>query len=124
MPIDEAMTTQREIRVARRLVRLFRIERSGGFARRSNATVQQLLERRGVLIDELLRLEAKRRSFTAWTPAELDLAMVALKLEADRAERSCQALFARLGAELGRLHGASEPTGLRDGAGGQLLGRG
>lgn len=124
MTSEEIMLMRREIRAARRLVRLFRIERSGRLGRRPRPTVRQLIERRGALIDELVRLEAKRRSCAPWTLTELDLAMGALRLEMERTEQSCQALLARLGAELGRLRGAGGATGLRGDAGGQLLGSG
>jgi hypothetical protein len=121
---EEAMLMRQEVQAARRLARLFRIERSGCLARRPGETGRQFLDRRGVLVDELARLEAKRQSIAPGTPTELDLAMDALRLEVDRAEQFCLALLARLGAELGRLRGEGRVTGLRDSASGQLLGRG
>jgi hypothetical protein len=123
--IDEATDLMwREIRAARRLVRLFRIERSGRFARHSTDTVRRLIDRRGQLIDELRRMELRRRSFAPWVPTELGLTMGQLAREVGRTEQSCLELLARLGAELRRLRGEGVATGLCDGADGRLLGRG
>ncbi|MFZ2008263.1 MAG: hypothetical protein WAV02_24500 [Stellaceae bacterium] len=121
--IDEATALIRqEYRIARRLARLFRIERSGGFARRPAELVRRVAERRGAVIDELMRLDAMRRSLAPWATAELDIAMGALRREIDRAEQRCRELLAELGAELERRRGLGTATGLRDRADGRLLG--
>ncbi len=119
---DTTALITREYRVARRLARLFRLERSAGFARRSADVARRLLERRGAVIDELMRLDAKRLSLAPWATAELDIAMSALAREVDRAEQHCQELLAELGGELKRRRGLGTATGLRDGADGRLLG--
>src|SRR5665213_1466119 len=106
MSAEEILLMRQEVRAARRLARLFRIERAGRLGRRRRETARLFVERRGVLIDELLRLEARRRSVAPGIPTELDLAMGALRLEVDRAEQSCLALLARLETELGRRRGA------------------
>ena len=124
MLADETTLMRQEIRTARRLARLFRAERTGRLGRRPSETARRFVERRGALIDELVRLEAQRRSLAPWTPTELDLAIGALRLEVDRAEQFCLALLAQLGAELGQRRGEGRATGLRAGTGGQLLGRG
>ena len=121
--IDETTALIRqEYRTARRLARLFRIERSGGFARRPAELMRRWAERRGAVIDELMRLDAKRLSLAPWTTADLDIAMGALAREIDRAEQRCRELLAELGAELERRRGLGTATGLRDGADGRLLG--
>jgi len=114
----------REDRAARRLARLFRIERSGRFERRPAETVRRLIQRRGRLIDELLRLDARRRSVAPSVPIGLGLTMGLLAQEVERTEQSCLELLARLGAELRQLRGEGIATGLRDSAGGRLLGQG
>jgi len=124
MSDDATALLNREQRAARRLARLFRIERAGRFASRPTETVQRLIERRGRLVEELARLEARRKSLAPWTTVELDLAMGILAKEADRAEQWCLERLAELGAELARRRGAGTATGLRDGADGQLLGHG
>jgi hypothetical protein len=121
---DPAVMIRREARAARRLARLFRIERRGGFARWPAATVSRLVERRGALVDELLRLDTRRQSIARRTTADLRLAMGALAREVHRGEQHCQGQLAELGAELARRREPGATTGLRDGAGGQLLGSG
>jgi hypothetical protein len=121
---EEGELMQREIRTARRLVQLFRAERSGRFARRPAETARRLIDRRGHLVDELLRIDARRRSVARETPSELELEMGALAVEVGRAEQCCLDLLTRLDAELRRVRGEGPTTGLRDGAAGRLLGRG
>ena len=123
MTDDAAALVRQEQRAARRLARMFRIERSGRLARRSAETVRRFIERRGRVVDELTRLDARRQSLAPRKTAELDLAMGDLAREADQAEQNCQELLAELGAELSHRSG-TPPTGLRDGADGRLLGRG
>lgn len=121
---DATVLLRQEYRTARRLARLFRIERSGRFARRRADVVQRLIERRGAVIDELARLDAKRLSLAPWATPDLDIAMEMLAREVDRAEQRCRELLAELGVELERRRGLGTATGLRDGAAGSLLGRG
>ena len=121
--IDEATALLRqEYRTARRLARLFRIERSGRFARRPADVLRRLTERRSEVIEELMRLDAKRLSLAPWVTAELDIAIGALAREVDRTEQYCRVLLAELGTELEMRRGHG--TGLRDGATGRLLGSG
>lgn len=115
---------RKELLVARRLARLFRLERSGRIWRWPEETVRRLIARRGCLIEELARLEGRRRSLAPWILDELDLTMGALAREVEQGERRCLEFLAEIGARLSGLRGEGTATGLRDGAGGQLLGRG
>jgi hypothetical protein len=110
-------------RTARRLARLFRIERCGGFERRPIETMRRLTERRGQLVEELMRLDAERRSFAPWVTTDLDRSMWVLTRAIDGLHDDVAARLDRLGAELRLRRGEGTATGLRDG-GGQLLGRG
>ena len=123
--IDDATALlRREYRTARRLARLFHIERTGSFARLPAETVRRLIDRRGAVIDELVRLDARRLSLAPQSTGDLDIAMGALASEVGWAERRCRELLAELGAELEQRRGIGSATGLRDGADGRLLGRG
>jgi hypothetical protein len=123
--IDDATALlRREYRAARRLARLFRIERSGSLARRSSEIARCMIERRGKLIGELGIMDIKRLSLAPEPTPDLDLAMRSLAREVDRAEQRCREVIAELGAELERRRGMGAATGLRDGAGGRLLGSG
>lgn len=121
-PVTELM--RKEIQVARHLARLFRLERSGYLRRRPVETTHRLIDRRGRLIDELTRLEEKRRSLAPWVPDELELTMGALTREVARGEQRCLEFLAEIGARLNQLRGEGAATGLRDGTDGRLLGRG
>jgi hypothetical protein len=115
---------RKECRVARRLARLFRIERSGGLARRPREIARRMVDRRAQLIDELVRLEECRRSLGPSTLPELDIVMGALAREVDCTEQHFLERLAEIGDELRRRRGIGIRTGLRDGTSGQLLGRG
>jgi hypothetical protein len=111
----------RERRLARRLSRLFRIERAGGFDRRSAATVRRLIDRRGALIDALIALERRRGSGRS---VALHQAMAELSREVRQAREQAEARIADLRVELGLRRGAGPPTGLRSGTSGRLIGWG
>jgi hypothetical protein len=115
---------RKEYRVACRLARLFRIERSGGLARRPRDIVRRMVDRRAQLIDELVRLEECRRWLEPWRSPELDVAMGALAREVDCTQQHCLERLAEIGDELRRRRGIGIRTGLRDGTSGQLLGSG
>jgi hypothetical protein len=120
MADDRAALMQREFRLAQRLSRLFRIERTGRVDRWPGPVAEQLRARRAGLIDEMLGLEASRRAIEPEVPAELADAMSVLAQEVGCAEEYCLQRLAEVGGELSRRRGA--PTGLR-GGGGQVLGR-
>ena len=115
---------RREMQIAHRLVRLFRVERSGRLMRRPAATARRLIDRRGHLIEELTRLEEQRRLLAPSVSDSLDAVMSALAQEADRGEQRCLEFLAEIGARLSALRGEGTASGLRGHAGGQLLGRG
>jgi hypothetical protein len=124
MSDDMTALIQRECRAVRRLARLFRVERSGHFERLPSEVARRLRDRRGELIAEVQRLEARRRSYEPWALPQLDVAMGTLAREVHDAERYCLERLAALGAELDGRRGRGTATGLRDGADGHILGRG
>jgi hypothetical protein len=89
----------------RRLARLFRIERHGGFARRPPAIAARLVQRRGELVEAVQRLDPGRSD-------GLDEALALLAREVDLALPLAAARVAALAAEL------------QDGRPLRLLGRG
>lgn len=108
-------------RTARRLCRLFRIERAGGFERRGAALAQRMIERREALIRALIIFQ---RGHSVPPSAALLRSLMELAEEVrwsrDYAARQLETLRAEL--ELRRGEGAS--SGLGGWVGGQLLGRG
>jgi hypothetical protein len=124
MIAPETELMRREIQLARRLARLFRIERSGHLMRRPVDTARRLIDRRELLIAELTQLEERRRLLAPRVSSELDPAMAALAQETERCEQHCLEVLAEIGAKVSRLRGAGTATGLRDSADGRLLGRG
>lgn len=117
-------STQREARTARRLGRLFRIERAGGFVRRTAETVWRLIERRGALAAELGCIERARRAAAAPSSPELDGALRELAAEICRSRDDAEARVAVLRAELDQRRGRGAATGLRSPGAGRLLGSG
>ena len=109
-------------RAARRLARLFRIERVGGFDRRSEEVVQRLLERRAAIIGELLAL-ALAPPDTPQRSADITDALRELAAEVAQSQSRAQERHDVLASEL-RFRRSSGLTGLRDGTTGHLLGRG
>jgi hypothetical protein len=113
-----------ESRAARRLGRLFRMERAGCFERRPVETVWRLIRRRAQVVDELIQLDAARRSQVQPSSAELDVAIEELVREVDRSQSRCVDRITALTGEFGRQQSGGIATGLRGGADGRLLGRG
>jgi len=118
--MDDAL--QRECRLLRRLARLFRAEREGALARRPVALATRLIERRGLLIDQLLALERGRRD--AAPAPELRAAARALAAEIGAARRDAETRIDRLRRELRALGGEGAFTGMRNLAAGRVIGRG
>ncbi len=116
--------TIRESRAARRLGRLFKIERAGGFDRRPVATVRRLIERRGALVTELLLLDGTRRSHASPRSAELEQVLGELAREVNQSLHDSETRVERLGTDLRLRRSDGVSTGVRDGASGHLLGRG
>jgi hypothetical protein len=115
-----------ERRIARRLSRLFRIERIGGFDRRPAATVRRLIARRGALIERLIAIERQRYSqeYSLKHSAALQQAMTDLSAEVRQAQEQAAARAERLRLELRLRRGAGLPTSMRSTASGRLIGRG
>jgi len=112
-----------ESRAARRLGRLFRIERVGGFDRRPAATVRRLIERRGALLEELMQFENRRRSLAVPRNAELDRAVAELASELSQALNFAQSRVDRIGLDLRIRQGEGLGTGIRNNANGRMLGK-
>ena len=112
----------RECRIARRLERLFRIERNGGFTRFPVETVARLVERRAALVETLAALDATRRAGRPMRIAALDSALEELAAEVARSLPHAEARVERLRRELGRRGGSG--SGLRTDRASRLLGRG
>jgi len=125
MTVSGSDPTMRESRAVRRLGRLFKIERAGGFARRPAETVWRLIARRSMLMTELSRLERQRRAASAPSSPELEAALAELAREVDLSRQYGLMLVEELGAELRARRGNGVATGLRDHSpGSRLLGRG
>src|SRR5713101_415810 len=116
--------TIRESRAARRLGRLFKIERAGGFDRRPVATVRRLIERRGALVTELLLLDGIRRSHASPRSAELEQVLGELAREVNLSLHHSETRVERLGTDLRLRRSEGVSTGVRGSASGRLLGRG
>ena len=106
----------------RRLARLFRIERNGGFDRRPPALIARLIERRGILVDEL-RMTLQRRSITDTSPTELDRSLNALAREVERTLDHVRARLEEISNDLRLSRGEGLPTGIRNSSHGQSLGK-
>jgi hypothetical protein len=124
MIASETEMIVRESRAARRLGRLFKIERGGGFEHRPVAAVQRLIERRGTLVTELLLLDGMRRSLNPPLSPELEQALAELACEVDGSLDHSQTRVDRLREDLRLRRGEGMTSGVRDGAIGLVLGRG
>jgi hypothetical protein len=120
----ETAMIARQISTARRLCRLFKIERAGGFERRPVAMVQRLIERRETLVNELLLLDGMRRSPNPPVSPELEQALAELAREVDGSLDHSHTRVERLRTELRLRRGEGMTTGVRDSAIGLVLGRG
>jgi hypothetical protein len=118
-----AHTIIREKCLAQRLARLFKIERDGGFDRRSVETVQRLIKRRDAIVEELLSLDGMRRSLGLLHSAELEQALQQLAREVNFSSCFAEMKLDRLGRDLRARSGEGLPTGIRDSANGRLLGK-
>src|ERR1700733_11394523 len=123
MTDDRRDLTTLESRAARRLARLFRIERSRIQRRRTEA-LWRLIRWRRLALDELTRLDAKRRSLGAPPSPALETAIAELAGEVSQSQALCVVRLEMLSEELRQRQGGGLATGLRDSADGRLLGRG
>ncbi|MGH7072892.1 MAG: hypothetical protein ACREFD_01645 [Stellaceae bacterium] len=113
-----------ERRLARRIERLFRLERHGAWARRSREVAARLTTRRGDLIAALVRADAMRRTLTLPPSDEMQTAMAALWDEVARARGSADARLRQLESELRIASGEGIASGARGSSAGRLLGKG
>jgi hypothetical protein len=118
----EPAMMRRENCAARRLSRLFRIERKGGCDRRPVAITKRLMERRGALIEALLMMVLERRAMGAQPSAELDHALAALAREVGCARDAAQARLEQIRKDLRLSRGEGLPTGIRGSSNGHTLG--
>jgi hypothetical protein len=112
------------LRLARRLVRLFRSERAGRLRRWPDATARHLIARRGALIAALVAAGERGESGDAPRLPALDDALRELAFEVDRCRPPAERRAQELAAELRLRHGETAPSGLRRSGGGRLLGSG
>jgi hypothetical protein len=114
----------RQSLIARRLRRLFRLERAGAFARRPAEIVWRLIARRAQLMAELSGVERRRHEARVPPSPELHEAVGELAAEVALSRTYCETLAAGLGTELRARRGQTAPSGLRGAGGGRLLGSG
>lgn len=124
MAENERDIVAHESYLARRIVRLFRIERVGRLSRRSHELMQRLLDRRGELIDALVRIDAARRQLRLPVSPELQQAAERLWQESGDARRAADARLDQLHTDLLIARGHGIPSGIRGSATGRILGRG
>jgi hypothetical protein len=113
---------RREIRSARRLGRLFRIECRGGFDRWPVAIIGKLIERRGALAAAVLQMDRRRRAAAVRPTPALKQALAELADELQRALPEAQARLERIGNDLRLSRGEGRPSGIRDRNNGHPLG--
>ncbi len=111
-----------EARIARRLSRLFRIERNGGFERSPFAIVKKVVDRRGMLVEVLMTIDSKRRSVGALPSQELEAALTDLSREAERTWDRAHARLEQIGNDLRLSRGEGLATGIRTSTAGHNLG--
>jgi hypothetical protein len=114
----------RQCRVAARLGRLFRSERRGALQRWPDDTVARLVERRGRLVADFLRLENERRTRALPLARDLHAAFATLAREIEDSLRMAEVRAEQLRSELRLLRGEGMPSGVRGNAGGRMLGHG
>lgn len=112
-----------EVRLARRIGRLFRCEQGVG-STRSPGLMDRLRARRGELIDALMSADSARRQRQMPIAPHLEEAMRALWREVDCARRDADRRLDWLRTELLLARGEGMSTGIRGSAGGRVLGSG
>jgi hypothetical protein len=124
MPDNERDILAHEGHLARRVGRLFRMERVGRLIGRSEELTRRLRDRRGELIDALIRTDAARRHLGIPISPELQRAIEALWRESGDTKRDADARLDRLRADLLMARGDGIPSGIRGGAGGRIIAQG
>lgn len=110
--------------LARRIGFLFRLEHVPALARRPASLAQRLRQRRGELIETLMRADAARRALHLPVSAELQQAVEMLWREAGAARRDADARLDLLRADLLRARGDGVPSGVRNTAQGRVIATG
>ncbi|MBV9826707.1 MAG: hypothetical protein JO001_13695 [Alphaproteobacteria bacterium] len=110
-------------KAARRLARLFRIERTGGFDRRPVEIAEQIIGRRGQVINALGAFYSGHRLAGRVGSAELDAALQELSIEVERSIMTAEDRHHSLGVELHFRRGETL-SGMRTDKSGRLLARG
>jgi hypothetical protein len=113
-------SVDRQSRAARRLARLFRIERNGGFERWPAVINRQIIERRGQLVDALL---TDLQAMPARLPPPLDRALAKLSQEVEWALERARTRLQQIGKDLRLSRGEGLPTGIRNSPSGHPLGK-
>jgi hypothetical protein len=113
---------RRESRAARRLGRLLRVEAAGGFRRRPTDIVRRLIERRDMIIEQLLQLDVMRRSLGSPRTAALEEALEELAHNVNTALQFAHERMEQISGDLRMRHGEGLRTGISNAVVGQLLG--
>lgn len=121
MPETEPIERARHI--ARRLGRLFKIERVGALDRRGYEIGQRVIARRAALLGELIRLDTRQRRSASPRSAALEQTLAELAQEVDVSLRVAQSRVQRLRNDLRLRLGEGRATGIRDNSNGRLLGK-
>ena len=124
MRASPADLAARETRLARRLGRLFRVERVGALARRPARVADLLLRRRDALIGELVETDRRRRAAAIPASAELDHAAKALSAEIDASRATADDRVESIARQLRAARGEGMSSGARNDGAGRVLGRG
>lgn len=121
--IDSDIVTY-ESHLARRIGWLFRVEWTGVLMRRPPELERRLRDRRGELIDALIRADTTRRSRKIPISPELQSAAEALWRESGLARRAADARLDQLRTGLAMTFGIGVSSGIRGTATGQIIARG
>lgn len=113
-----------ETYLARRVALLFRLERAPALTRRSASLGARLRQRRGELIDALMRADAARQTLRLPVTPALRDAAEELWREVAAARRDADARLDLLRADLLRARGDGVPSGVRNAASGRILASG
>lgn len=113
-----------ESRLARRVCRLFQMDRTGVLARRGANLAGRLRDRRGQLIALLIQTDKTRRNLEIPISPELQHAAEALWRETNSLHDGVQAELERLQIDLSLVRGAGRPTGIRNATAGRVIARG
>jgi hypothetical protein len=121
--LTETELIVRESRIARRLARLFKVERAGRLDRLRSAAIGRLIARRAELVENLLDLERLRCTSASPPSSELERALAELRQEVNQASAQMRARMEQISADLRARLGEGPPSGIRGSGNGRLLGK-